>query len=134
MTGGQELSWREALLRRLLAVCTSLGALALTTVVVAASGRARAAMVPVAILVAILGVASLRPSWPYRLRAVLLVGTFLVASLLSYSVAGFHGGGGLVGALAIVSVGLLFTRREVAIVRPTPAGRCSSSRATSRAS
>jgi signal transduction histidine kinase/CheY-like chemotaxis protein len=116
MKGGQELPWREALLRRLLAVCTTVGALALVSALVASPGRLRATTAPVGVLVGILGVASLRPSWPYRLRAVLLVGTFLIASLLSYGVVGFHGAGALVAALAIVTVGLLFTRREVALV------------------
>lgn len=108
--------WREALLQRLLLICSYLGIVAVGAAVVLSPGRLRLTTAPVLLLVALLGAAALRPRWPYRVRAGVLLVALLLMSLASYSAVGFHGTGGLVGAAALVTTGLLFGRRQVVIV------------------
>jgi signal transduction histidine kinase len=116
MTDGRHAPWREALLLRLLAVCTGVGALSVLFSVVVSHGRQRAAASSALGLVAILAVATVRRGWPYGLRAGLVVGAFVAACLQSYAVVGFHGTPPLLGACAVITAGLLFGRRAMGVV------------------
>ena len=116
MMDGRHAPWREALLLRLLAVCTGVGALAVFFSFAVSHGRQRAAALWAVGLVVVLGAAVVRPGWPFRLRAALVVGVFGIGSLMGFAVVGFHGTAPLLGAGAVITAGLLFGRRAMGVV------------------
>jgi signal transduction histidine kinase len=116
MTGGRQVPWREALLQRLLAVCTTVGVATVGFSLVVSHGRQRTSAFYALLLVGVLGAASARRGWPYALRAGLVVAVFVVASLMAYGVMGFHGTAPLLGGGAVITAGLLFGRRPMGVV------------------
>jgi signal transduction histidine kinase/CheY-like chemotaxis protein len=79
-------------------------------------GRIRLAMLLFVPVVALQSAAALRPAWPYRLRASVVVASFVASSFVVYAVVGFHGSGQLVAAVAIITAVLLFGRRQAMLV------------------
>jgi signal transduction histidine kinase len=116
MTDGRHVPWREALLERLLAVCTGVGFAAVAFSLLVSHGRQQIAALWSFGLIALLGAALLRRGWPYALRAGLVVGTFAVGSLMAFAVVGFHGTAPLLGAGAVVAAALLFGRKQMWLV------------------
>lgn len=55
-------------------------------------------------------------SWPFNLRAWALIGPLLLATHVTYGLAGFNGNGSLIAASAIVFASLLFGRRRMVVV------------------
>ena len=116
MTGGRQVPWREALLQRLLVVCTTVGVASVLFSLVVSHGRQRTAAFCSLLLVGVLGAAAVRRGWPYALRAGLVVAVFGVTSLMAYAVVGFHGTAPLLGGCAVITGGLLFGRRPMGLV------------------
>jgi signal transduction histidine kinase/ActR/RegA family two-component response regulator len=110
-------AWRDALLRRLLFAVVPLIALALVSVLLGTHGQQRLIFgITMAPLVAFIVVQAFHPSWSYNLRAVSFIGTMIVATFVSYALVGFLGGSALVGAVAIISSGLLYGRKGMVAV------------------
>jgi len=116
MTDGRQVPWREALLQRLLAVCTTVGVAAVGFSLVVSHGRQRTSSSYALLLVGVLVATLVRRGWPYPLRAGLVVTVFGVASLMAYSVVGFHGTAPLLGGGAVITAGLLFGRGPMGVV------------------
>jgi signal transduction histidine kinase/CheY-like chemotaxis protein len=108
--------WRESLLRKLSVLCASATALAVLCAVFASSGRVRVMMPLFVPVIGAQAAVAVGRRWPYRLRAGVVVGSFLASSLLVYSVVGFHGNGQLVAAVAVITAVLLFGRRQATLV------------------
>lgn len=60
--------------------------------------------------VALLAVSALKRDWPYRLRALSLIGPLVLATFLTYGLIGFRGNGSVIAATSVVIAGLFFGR------------------------
>jgi signal transduction histidine kinase/CheY-like chemotaxis protein len=67
-------------------------------------------------VIAVQGAAALWPAWPYRLRAGIVVASFVASSFVVHAVVGFQGSGQLCAAVAVITTVLLFGRREAILV------------------
>jgi signal transduction histidine kinase/CheY-like chemotaxis protein len=110
-------AWREALLQRMLLMTLPLTTLGLAAALLLSTGHYRVVQAGgLCPLLVALALVTWRREWPYAVRAVTLVATFVGATGVSYFMAGFHGNMALIGATSVVLTGLLFGRRAMLLL------------------
>lgn len=103
-------------MQRLLAATTPIVAAAVFMAVGTTHGRNQLIMGLLLPLVPLQIVAVFARTWPFNVRAWVLVGPLLLATYVTYGLAGFYGNASLIAGSAIVYASLLFDRRRMAVV------------------
>src|SRR3954466_11993090 len=97
----QQLGWREILLGRLLVAVTPLIVAGVVIALLTSHGHTRSLFAFLLFPLALQILAALRPHWPFKLRAALLIAPLAFATYLTYFLMGFKGNASVIAACTV---------------------------------